>query len=109
MRRMSFFSLRRRCSGVSGNVRPPIHEPLAEAASDDHRRTLHILDAETHARVVPELEFGKVAVQVHLAAMLVDALHPALEDAEVDALHPALEDAEIALDRVGVDGAVREA
>src|SRR5689334_8852701 len=80
---MSLTNLRRRCSGVSGNVRPPIHEPLAEAASDDHRRTLHILDAETHARVVSELELGKVAVQMHLAAMLVNAFHAALEDAEI--------------------------
>src|SRR4051794_7135572 len=97
MRRMSLASLRRRCSGVSGNVRPPIHEPLAEAASDDHRRTLHILDAETHARVVSELELGKVAVQMHLAAMLVNALHATLEDAE------------IAFDRVGMHGVVRKA
>src|SRR3954451_20361906 len=46
---------------LSGKVRPPIHEPLAEAASDDHRRALHVLDAEANARVVPELELGKVA------------------------------------------------
>jgi hypothetical protein len=43
-------------------LRPPIHEPLAEAASDDHRRTLRVLNPETNARVVPELELGKVAV-----------------------------------------------
>ena len=43
--------------------------------------------------VVAELEFRKVAVQVLLSAVLVDAVHPALEDAE----RP--------LDRFGVDGA----
>jgi hypothetical protein len=40
--------------------------------------------------LVAEVELGKIAVQVPLAAMLVDALHPALEPAEV------------ALGRVGV-------
>ena len=43
--------------------------------------------------VVPELEFGRVAVQVLLGAMLVDALHAPLEDREV------------ALNRVRVDRA----
>ncbi len=43
--------------------------------------------------VIPEIELGEIAVQVLLAAVLVGALHPALEDGEV------------ALDRVGVDDA----
>src|SRR4051812_8954583 len=82
-RRYIFINLRRRCSGVSGNVRPPIHEPLAEAASDDHCGTLRVFDPGTDARVVPEIKLGKVAVQMHLAAMLVNALHATLEDAEI--------------------------
>ena len=43
------------------------------------------------AVVVAELELGRIAVQVALGAMLIDALHAPLEDAE------------IALDGVGVD------
>jgi hypothetical protein len=34
--------------------------------------------------IIAELEFGKVAVQMLLAAMLVDALHPALKNRESD-------------------------
>ena len=40
-------------------------------------------DVESGAVVVTELELGKVAVQVLFAAMLVDTLHAALEDAEI--------------------------
>lgn len=43
--------------------------------------------------VVPEIELGHVAMQVLLAAMLIDALHAALEDA-VEAFN-----------RIGMDGA----
>lgn len=32
--------------------------------------------------IISEIKFGKVALQVSRAAMLIDAEHPALEDAE---------------------------
>ena len=44
--------------------------------------------------IIPEIELGQVAVQVLLRAMLIDALHAALEDAEV------------ALDRIGMNGTI---
>ena len=41
-----------------------------------------VFDAESRAAVVAEIELGEVAVQVGLAAMLIDAVHAALEDRE---------------------------
>src|SRR3954465_2886585 len=56
--------------------------PRTEAGRDDHGRTLRVAAPETDARIITELELGQVAAQVLLAAMLVNALHAALEDAE---------------------------
>jgi len=55
---------------------------------------LRIVNPVGDTVVVAELELGDVAVQVLLAAVLIDALHAALEDGEV------------AFDRVRVDGLV---
>ena len=49
---------------------------------------------QAHAVAIAEIEFAKIAVQMLLAAMLIDALHAALEDRKV------------AFDGVGVDGRV---
>ena len=40
------------------------------------------MDAKRNAVAVAKIELGEIAVQVLLAAMLVDALHPAFEDRE---------------------------
>lgn len=44
---------------------------------------LSVVDFESDTVVVAEVELSKVAVQVLLAAVLIDALHAALEDREV--------------------------
>lgn len=73
---------------------PPIGQALTGDALKREVGALVVIDAERHAVAVTEVELGKVALQVLRTAMLVDAAHPALEDAEK------------ALNRVGVDGAV---
>ena len=55
------------------------------------RRTFPIVKPKAIAVVISEIEFCKVTVQMLLSAMLIDALHAALEDRE------------IAFDGVGVD------
>lgn len=75
-------------------VRPTIRDPLANDAVQRASGTTAIVDTVRDAVVIPKLELGKVAVQMLLAAMLINALHGALEDAE------------IALDGVAVDRAV---
>ncbi len=59
-----------------------VSKPLADDTFDRFNRTLAIIEAVGGARVVAELELGKVAVQVLLATMLVHAAHTALEDRE---------------------------
>src|SRR5687767_9934226 len=59
-----------------------IAEPLALAAHDRARGALLIGDTKRLAGVVPQVEFGNVAVQMMLAALLVHALHAALEHRE---------------------------
>ena len=44
---------------------------------------LGVADSELHPVAIPKIELGKVAVQVLLAAVLIDSLHAALEDGEV--------------------------
>ena len=43
--------------------------------------------AETEARVIAKVEFSKIAVQMLLVTMLINAAHAALEDRE-EALRP---------------------
>ena len=59
-----------------------IGQPLPDDAAKGFVGPLRVVDAIGDALVVPEVELGKVAVQMLFAAMLIDALHPALEDAE---------------------------
>src|SRR5665213_155498 len=66
-------------------VRPPIHQALAHGAGHDLLRALAIIDAEFDAVAVAKIELGNVTVQMLFSAMLVDALHAALEYA-VEAL-----------------------
>ena len=74
--------LRLRCTGDGVFTRPPIGQPLADDALKRVRRALRILDAKPRTVVVAKIKLRDVAVQMLLAAMLVDALHAALEDAE---------------------------
>src|SRR5262245_33091044 len=74
-------------------VRPSIGEALADNAFGRDLGAHEIVVTERSARVVAEVVFRQIAVKVLLAAMLVDALHAALEDRE------------ITLDRVRGDGA----
>ena len=46
------------------------------------RGALGIFDAKARAVAIAEIELGEIAMQVSFAAMLIDALHAALEDRE---------------------------
>ena len=70
-----------------------VGEPLTYHTLQRFVGALGIFNSERRAVAVTEIELGEIAVQVLLAAPLIDALHPALEDAE------------IAFDGVGVDPA----
>jgi hypothetical protein len=74
---------RRDCSlsglGFLGIDRFAVSEPLADDTTDQPVGSLFVADPKTNAGVIAEIELGKVAVQVSLAAMLVDADQPALE------------------------------
>jgi len=72
-------------------VNPPIREAFAFDALEGDHGTHVVIDAEADAVVVAEIELREITVQMVLAAMLIDALHAALEDGEV------------AFDGVGVD------
>ena len=63
----------------SGSVSWPVREALAFDALDRKRRTFAIVNAESRAGVVTEIEFREIAMQMLLAAMLVSAAHTALE------------------------------
>ena len=67
---------------MTGFTNPPIGEALAARASEQVIGALGIFDAKGRATVVAEIELRKVAVQVGFAAMLVSAVHAALEDGE---------------------------
>lgn len=56
-----------------------IGEPFASGAVDQLFGALEVADAKLGAAIVAEIELRKVAVQVSLTAMLVDADHAALE------------------------------
>src|SRR5690349_4834560 len=74
----------------SGVMSPSIGEALADAALYGCVGARHVVNAQRDAMVVPEVELAQIAMQVLLTAVLIDALHTALEDREV------------ALDGVGV-------
>jgi hypothetical protein len=72
-------------------VRPPVGQALALDASRSDLSAHQIIVPKFDAVAVAEIEFRQIAVQVLFLAVLVDALHSALEDRIV------------AFDRVGVD------
>jgi hypothetical protein len=64
-------------------VRLFIRETLAVRTLDCKRRTFSVVVAECGSGVVPEIKFGKIAVQMFFFAMLIDTAHSALEDREI--------------------------
>jgi hypothetical protein len=55
-------------------VSRPVRETLALDTLHGKDRTFPIVDAKRHAVRIAEIEFGKVAMQMLLAAMLIDAM-----------------------------------
>jgi len=72
-------------------MRHSISQPLADDAFQSDIGACSIIYAEFDAIGISEIKFTKIAMQMLLAAMLIDALHAALKDGE------------IAFDSVGVD------
>ena len=72
-------------------VRPETRPPIGQALALDARKGLGgavcIAGAKGGAVVVPEIELAKVAVQVLLAAMMIDALQAALEHRKEEAFN----------------------
>jgi hypothetical protein len=60
----------------------PVNEPLAFRAVDRAKGSFGFVETKLLAGVIAEVVLRKVALQVLLVAMLVDALHPALEHGE---------------------------
>ena len=59
-----------------------IGEAFADDALERQLCEVNVVDAEPDAEAIPEIELGKVAMQMLLATVLVDAAHPALKDRE---------------------------
>ena len=59
-----------------------VSQPLTHDALQRDVGALFIFDPESLPVAVSEIELGHIAMQVALCAVLVDALHAALEDAE---------------------------
>src|SRR4051812_48532601 len=71
------------CIGVStaSNSREfAIVKPLPNDAGERMFRPLAIVHPQSDAVIIAEIELRKIAVKMPFAAMLVNALHPALED-----------------------------
>src|SRR5687768_4191972 len=61
---------------------PPIGEALTADALKHEVGALRIVDAKLNAIAVAEIELDRIAMQMLLPAMLIDALHAALKDRE---------------------------
>lgn len=72
--------MRRRCSHSSRSRF--ICEPFAHHATKENLGPLEVLDTVRLAVVVSEVELRDIAVKVIVGAVLIDALHSALEDRE---------------------------
>jgi hypothetical protein len=60
--------------------RPRIGEALSNDTLDCSLSALHIVNSETDAVAIAEIELRKISVQMAFAAMLVNAFHATLED-----------------------------
>jgi hypothetical protein len=63
-----------------GLVRLTVRETLASRAFNGKVRAFPIVDAERNAVRRTEIKFQEIAVKMLLSAMLIHALHAALED-----------------------------
>lgn len=63
-------------------VSPPIGQALSDRAIEGFIVAGAVVKAQQNAGVMAEAELGDAAVQVLFRAMLIDALHALLEDAE---------------------------
>ena len=70
-------------SWASGRTNCLISEALADDAFEQHIGAVGIVVAKGNAVAVAEVEFVDVALQMLARAMLIDAAHSALEDAEI--------------------------
>ena len=70
------------CLSVRGFTRLLIREPLAFGTLEDAGGPVGVVHTELDPVVVPEVELGKVAVQVGFAHVLIDAVDAALQDGE---------------------------
>ena len=65
----------------------PMSRSIGEALADDTTKgtfgATFILDADRTAMTISEIELCKIAVKMPLGAVLIDALHAALEDREI--------------------------
>src|ERR1700730_18449196 len=79
------FPLGRRGSPLGPH--PLVSRSIGETPADDSLYRLFsasfIVNASCDPIIVPEIEFRKVAVQMALIAMLIDAFHAAFEDTEI--------------------------
>jgi hypothetical protein len=64
-------------------MRLTVREALACRALDCKGRTFPVAVTQLDAVIVAKVEFGEIAMQMFLAAMLIDAAHAALENREV--------------------------
>ena len=63
-------------------TRPLISQTLALDTDKRVFRALNISNPKFNAVIIAEIKLRDIAMQMSLAAMLIDALHAALEDAE---------------------------
>src|SRR3990167_6799902 len=61
-------------------VSPPISKTLADDALQRFSSTHFIVHTERNAVAVAEIKLGKIAMQMLFLAVLINALHPALEN-----------------------------
>lgn len=65
------------------SARHPIGKSLANYPLQGSLGPALIVDAKLYAIVVAEFKLSQIAMQMFLAAMLIDALHAALENREI--------------------------
>jgi hypothetical protein len=83
-----------------------IGETLSNDTFDRALGALYVIYAEPDAIAIAKIEFGKVAMQMPFAAMLIDALHAALEDRIVAFNGVGMDDPTNVLANAVVDGLV---
>jgi len=64
-------------------VRLAVRETLTCCTHHSKRRTVAIVVAKLNPMIVAEIIFRQIPMQMLLAAMLIDAFHPAFEDRKI--------------------------